>query len=340
MHKFVERFSSFLKDTPNQFLQSIRENLIKQLIDLGEVSGKIISCDSCPIEANVKENNLKTNVSSRFDKNKLPKGDSEAKLGSYVVFADKKKVQFFWGYRNHILNDAISELPLTEVTKPANYPEQYLIIPQLSYLKETFHLPIKAVIGDSAFDSSKIIEFIVKELKADPIIPKNPRASSNLKINFSSKNIPICIAGFEMVSRGKFYDKEQNRLRHQFICPIKASKKFAKNVGWFCPWNHPKFFSNKKGCTVNLRIDTDIRQNINYGSQTFKKLYKFRTSTERNFSRLLTILMQKPTVIGLNATANFCTIAHITILTIALAAVKMNHKDKMRFIKSFFTIDF
>lgn len=27
----IERFSSFLKDTPNQFLQSVRENLVKEL---------------------------------------------------------------------------------------------------------------------------------------------------------------------------------------------------------------------------------------------------------------------------------------------------------------------
>jgi transposase len=333
----IERFSSFLKDTPNQILQTVRETLVKELVKLSQISGRYISVDSCPIKANVKENNLKTTVANRFDKTRIPKGDPDARLSAYVIFPDKKKVQFFWGYRNFILNDAVTELPIAEVTEPANIYEQHLVIPQLKHVKKLFKLPMEAVLGDSAFDAYNIIEFIVKKLKAKPVISKNPRRSKNPDIKLSRKGIPTCVAGFEMVSRGKFYDKEQNRMRHKFVCPIKAGKKFARKLGWFCPWNHPKFFSNRYGCTTNLRIDVDtsIRQNIDYGSQTFKKLYNLRGSTERIFSRLLSILMQRPSVVGINATRNVCTIAHITVLVIALAAVKTGHKDKVRFVKSF-----
>lgn len=333
----IERFSSFLKDTQNQILQTVRENLVKELISVGQIHGRYIAFDSCPIKANVKENNLKTSVSNRFDKTKIPKGDPDARLGAYAVFQNKNKIQYFWGYRNHVLSDAITELPIAETTEPANLYEQHLIIPQLKYAKKDLKIPIEAVLGDSAFDSYKIIEFIVKELKAKPIIPRNPRRSKNPDIKLSRKGIPVCIAGFEMISQGKFYDKEQNRIRHKFICPIKARKKFAAKVGWFCPWNHPNFYNNRYGCITNLRIDVDtsIRQNIDYGSQTFKKLYNLRGSTERIFSRLLSILMQKPSVVGLNATRNLCTIAHITVLVIALAAVKTGHNNKVRFVKSF-----
>lgn len=333
----AERFSSFLKDTPNQTLQLIRETLVKNLISQNQIQGSYISMDSCPIKANVKENNLKTSVPERFNKTKIPKGDPDARLGAYIVFPSKKKVQFYWGYRNYVLTDALSELPLLEITEPANISEQKLTIPQLQYLKKVFKLPIQAVLGDSAFDSCDIIEFIVKKLKAKPVIPKNPRSSKNPDVKLSRKGIPTCIAGFEMVSRGKFYDKDQNRIRHKFICPIKATKKFARKIGWFCPWNHPKFFTNRYGCTTNLRIDVDtsIRENIDYGSQTFKKLYNLRGSSERIFSRLLSVLMQRPSVIGINATRNTCTIAHITVLVIALAAVKTGNQDKIRFVKSF-----
>jgi hypothetical protein len=291
----IERFSAFLKDTPNQILQSIRENLVRELISLNQIKGQFISADSCPIKTNVKENNLKTSVANRFDKTKFPKGDPEARLSVYVVFPDRKKVQYFWGYRNFILNDAISELPVAEITVPANVYEQHLIIPQLKYIKKLFNSPISAVLGDSAFDSYKIIEFIVKKLKAKPVIPKNQRRHLISDIRLSDKGVPICLAGFEMASRGKSYEKDRNRIRHKFVCPIKHSKKFARKVGWFCPWNHPKFFSNRYGCYTNLRIDVDtsIRQNIDYGSQSFKKLYNLRSSTERIFSRLLSILMQR-----------------------------------------------
>jgi hypothetical protein len=335
-----ERFSHFLKYTSGELFQHIKEKLIKELIRLGEIKAEYLSSDSCPVKSPVKENNLKTNVKDRFDKTRIPKTDKEARLGAYVVYPSNKKVQFFWGYRNHIVNDAVSELPLAEITKPANVHEATLLIAQLQYLKKAFKISPGAVIADSAFDSCAIIEHIVKKLKAKPVIAKNPRRGGNPDVKLSSKGTPVCQAGFEMISCGKFYDKDQNRIRHKFACPIKMSKKFARKVGWFCPWNHPKFFSNRYGCTTNLRVDVDtsIRQNIDYGSQIFKKLYNLRTSSERIFSRLLMFSMQRCSVKGLNATANLCSLAHISVLAVALAAVKSGGKHKLRFIKSFFAI--
>jgi hypothetical protein len=335
-----ERFSHFLKYTPNELFRHIKESLVKELLCLGEIKAEYLSTDSCPVKSPVKENNLKTNVKDRFDKNRIPKTDKDARLGAYVVYPSNKKVQFFWGYRNHVINDAVSELPLSEITKPANVHETTLLIPQLKYLKKSLKLSPQAVIADSGFDSASIIDYIAKELKAKPVIARNPRGAKNPKVKLSPKGIPICLAGFEMTSHGKYYDKEQNRMRHKFVCPIKASKKFARKVGWFCPWNHPKFFSNRYGCVTNIRLktDTSIRDNIDYGSQTFRKLYALRTSSERIFSRLLVFSMQRSSVKGLQATANLCSLAHISVLSVALAAAKSGNKRQLRFIKSFFTI--
>jgi len=329
-----ERFSSFLKDTPNQFFQNIREKLVLELIKLREIQGKYISTDSCPVKAPVRENNLKTNVANRFDKTRIPKTDPECRLGVYVVYPKERKVQFFWGYKNHILNDAVSELPVAEITTPANIHDSQLLVPQLKYFKGHFPLRIQAVIGDAGFDSSSIIEFIVKNLKAKPVIAKNPRVGSNPDIRLSSNGIPVCIAGLELISWGKFYDKKRGYVRHKFVCPLKARKKIARKVG-FCPWNHPNFFNNRFGCVVNLKEDADpsIRNSIDYGSQTFKKLYALRTSSERIFSRFLTFCMQDPSIRGLNANSNVCTIAHTTLLALALSAVRNGQSDKIRFIK-------
>jgi len=56
---------------------------------------------------------------------------------------------------------------------------------------------------------------------------------------------------------------------------------------------------------------------------------------ERGFSRLLALAMQNPTVVGLIATRNHCTIAHITMLLVALAAHREGFPDKIRYVKSF-----
>jgi len=84
--RFFPKDCSFLHDTPNQTLQIIRTHLVKQLALAGEISFKYLSTDSCPIQANVKENNLKTIARDRFDKTKIPKRDLDCRPGTIVTF--------------------------------------------------------------------------------------------------------------------------------------------------------------------------------------------------------------------------------------------------------------
>jgi len=64
----LQRFSDFLINTIHDDLEKIRINLVNELIKLNIISGDYLSIDSCPILANAKENNLKTNVKDRFNK--------------------------------------------------------------------------------------------------------------------------------------------------------------------------------------------------------------------------------------------------------------------------------
>jgi len=45
--------------------------------------------------------------------------------------------------------------------------------------------------------------------------------------------------------------------------------------------------------------------------------------------------MQPPTVSGLAAVKNHCTIAHMTVLLVALTAHRLGYEDKIRYVKSF-----
>ena len=330
----VERFSSYLKNADNKLLQKLRISLVEKLIELKVIKGKYLSADSCPIKANVKENNLKTNVRSRFIKERPPKNDPDCRIGIFPTFVfGKTKVEFYWGYRNHIVNDAQSELPIAETTTPANIKGTSVIIPQLEFVKDKLLLDPAAVMADSEYDSATILEYILKNLGARPRISKNPRRGAPSTTDLNPSGVPICIAGFDMLSRGIWWDKAQNRKRHKFVCPIKGSKKFAKDHP-YCPWFHPRFV-NGSGCYRYLRVDSDIRSSIDYGSRSFKRDFKKRSSSERVFSRLLSILMHKPPVIGITATANLCTISHITVLAVAYFSSFVKEPDKIRFVKSF-----
>jgi len=333
LYGLVERFSSFLRDTPNSLMQPIRINLVNQLIQIKTISGNFLSIDSAPVPVVVRENNLKTSMKNRFDKTKPPRRDPEARLGVIIHFKNpfQKEPQYFWGYRNHSITDCDSELPVWQLTKPANVQDTTLFIPLFKKLLEHFNFDIQAVMADAAYDSEDNLKFVIDNLQALPRIARNLRWEKLREIKLSSTGGRICIAGFEMIYWGKF--KDQGKIRKKFVCPITHSKKFAKQVPT-CPWNHPAF-QKGKGCTAYLRGDEDVRKEIDYGSNIFKEHYNKRTSSERVFSRLLSLCMQKPRVYGLNAISNHCTIAHITVLSIALAAAKLGQTDKVRFVKKF-----
>ena len=331
----LERFSEFLRNTDNNVLQKIRTQLVHELISRELINGDYLSIDSCPILAKVKENNLKTNVKDRFNKERNCKGDPDARLGIMVIFLkSKKEIRYFWGYRNHVIIDANEELPVWEITKPANVQDSVMFIPIFDLMQKQFHFTIRAVMADAIYDSASILNHIITTLKAKPRIAMNPRNTKyQPQRTFSKASNPFCEANLEMLARGTFYDKVQNRWRRKWVCPIHHSKKIFQNL-FVCPILHPKFFS-QKGCYAYIRVDDDIRKQIDYGSESFKKDFNMRTGSERVFSRLLSICMQNPPVIGLTATANYVTIAHITVLLVALTAAKSDSKDKIRFTKSF-----
>ncbi|MBC8458662.1 MAG: transposase [Deltaproteobacteria bacterium] len=331
----VERFSEFLRDKNNNALQKIRIQLVHELISMGLIRGNYLSIDSCPLPAKVKENNLKTNVKDRFNKERICKGDPDARLGIMVTFSkSKKEISYFWGYRNHVVIDAKEELPVWEIIKPANVQDSVMFIPLFDLIQKEFHFDTYAVMADGIYDSASILNYIIDTLKAKPRITRNPRNTKDPpERKFSKAGNPFCDAQLEMLARGTFYDKVQNRWRSKWVCPIHHSKKIAQKF-FVCPVFHPKFFT-QKGCYAYIRVDDDIRNQIDYGSESFKKDFSMRTGSERVFSRLLSICMQNPPVIGLKATANYVTIAHITVLLVALTAAKSNSRDKVRFIKSF-----
>jgi len=327
-----ERFSCFLRTTANRELQLIRLRLVRALRDEKVISGHIIALDSSVIEANVRENNLKTAVKDRFDKSRRLKGDPDARLSVKIHYPKpfQRKIEFFWGYRNHMINDTESELPVHEVTHPANHDEKKVAIPLLEEMASQLQFPVSHVVGDANYDTEVILKHIVSEMKARPVIPLNPR--SRQKDSFQlKKDTVLCPANLKMYRKGRM--KNQDRIYLQYSCPLYWGKKYQGQY-LLCPIGHPKFFK-QKGCNYLMRLSPSVRDVIDYGSLHFKKIYNQRSSVKRVFSRLLVLAMQKPTVVRLLATRNHCTIAHITVLLVALTAHRMGFTDKIRYVKSF-----
>jgi len=330
----VERFSSFLHDAKNYELKALHQKLVQALINSEVISGKSIAIDSCPIVVPLKENNLKTSMANRFDKTRKPAGDPDARLGVLIHYPTpfKKEVRYFWGYRNHVISDTATELPIWETTKPAHISEIKIAKSLIRETRNVFDLHIEVVTGDANYDAENLLKYIIKELNALAIIPHNPRNEQFKGYQLKGGKV-ICEAGLAMYRKGKMRPKNTGILYCQYTCPIFYDKQIRYQF-IMCPLFHPKFMKGK-GCNALIRLEPSIREEISYGTKNFKELYNKRTSVERIFSRLLSIAMQNPTVRGYHANRNHATIAHIAVLLVALTAHKTGQKDKIRFVKSF-----
>ncbi len=250
----IERSSEFLlrqrrirfcrNETPHPLLENIRVLLVQQALDEKIISGKHLVMDSCPIVVKVRENNFKTSVSkNRFDKTQIPKGDPDARLGLLIHFPQPSKTQirYFWGYRNHIVADAEEELPLWEITHPADVSEVHPAIPMLQKTKETFSLLIEIVSGDAYYDSEKILSFIIENLKAQAIIPRNLRTQQNTPYTLIRGNDVYCQADLPLHRKGKMTVKRTGITYLQYCCPIHFGKERQNYL--LCPASHPKFIN-------------------------------------------------------------------------------------------------
>ena len=127
---------------------------------------------------------------------------------------------------------------------------------------------------------------------------------------------------------GKF--SENGRTRQKYSCPFKRSK------GGCCPCNHKCWNNGKKnrGCTKYVTIPDDYRLSIDRSSIAFKSVYALRTEAERYNSRFKQAGCERVFVRSGNSVKNLNTIAHILLLSIAIAAVITNKDVSYRSVKT------
>lgn len=104
----------FIKNLPNDILKEIFKNQVNTLKDLGAISCKFTSFDWTPIKANTRQNNPKSFAKNKFQKTNQPKSDKDCRLGIHSASNEltEKNYEYYWGYKNFVLCDAISGLPI------------------------------------------------------------------------------------------------------------------------------------------------------------------------------------------------------------------------------------
>lgn len=124
--------------------------LVSKAKELGLTRGFILSIDSTQFEAYLK-------------------GDKEAKVG-YCAAKD----EFIFGYKAHIVTDAVSELPVAVVLTPANEHDSKQFFPLMKRIWKNFTYEVKKLLADAGYDASRIRQFL-REHQIEDVIDRNRR---------------------------------------------------------------------------------------------------------------------------------------------------------------------
>ena len=304
-----------LRQLNNGALKSIMANLVRKLYELGVVDASFVGLDSTPVMANTKQNNPKSFAKNKFSKENHPKSDPDCALGVHSApnQHNERRYEFYWGYKSHVLVDCISGLPLYELTTPGNIADSAVAAEILAAADQTISLKECAFLADKGYDAKSIYNTVKTVYEGEAFIPLNPRGTKDLKALPAGN--PVCAAGFAMHKDGKTTDN--NRTRQKYCCPFRQSKTGE------CPCNHKNWNNGKKnrGCTKYKTVPDDYRLSIDRSCLYFKRTYALRTECERYNSRFKSTGQERLWVRSGASAANLNTLAHISALAVALAAV-------------------
>ena len=321
-------FDRFIRRLDHRVLQEIMGKQVQKLYELGILDASFIGLDSTPVAASTAQNNPKSFLKNKFSKDNQPRNDPDCALGVHTASNqhNEKNFEFYWGYKNHVLVDCISGLPIWELTTPANVPDSAVTERILAEANQLIPVSECTFIADKAYDVKAIYNLVRDVYQGDAVIPLNPRNTRNPKKLPSGH--PICDAGLAMNKDGK--TTENGRTRQKFCCPFRQSKSSS------CPCNHKNWNNGKKnrGCTKYVTVPNDYRLSIDRDCLSFKRTYALRSECERYNSRFKASGQERLWVHNGNSAANLNTIAHIAALTIALAAVAAKRKSSYRSLKS------
>lgn len=319
-------FQRFIKNFDNTILKTIMKAQVKKLIDMNTISNEIVSIDSTPILANTKFNNPKCFSKKKFCKENHPKSDPDCQLGIHTANNEDtdKNYTFYWGYKNLVMCDAKSGLPIYEVTLTGEKADVSNLVEFLDEVDNWFSLRNAKILADKGFDSKGNYNHIKNALHAHAFIAKNKRNSKVISDRLPCGN-PLCEAGLAMHKDGRQYLKDSIKIK--YCCPFKTSKDDSK-----CPCNHPKFNNGCKnrGCIRYESIGIDYRASVDETSAYFKKYYSYRTESERYNSRFKNLNLENASVRNMQSVSNLNTFGHICLLTVAIAAILDNKNESIR----------
>ncbi len=237
----------------------------------------------------------------------------------------KERDLYYWfGYKLHLLVDAVHELPVSFVVTPANEADttQMKVLLAKAEVNKPETKP-QAVIADKGYDSKENCRLVCEDYHAAPIIPIIEKPGTAMPDICNAKGTPTCCCGLEMV----YWGRDGNYLKYR--CPQAVGK--AKCLSRFpCT-------ASRYGYVLKLSIAEDPRRHCPVPRETKKwaRLYRLRTSVERVNSRVKGLLgLGRITLRGI---AKITVRSALSLLVMLAAAVGMAERHRLKQMRTLVT---
>jgi transposase len=248
------------------------------------------------------------------------KAEGEKKKG------EKKEpdVYYWFGYKLHLVIDALYELPLAFILTPANEADTTYLKPLLQKAEaDQEKTRPEMIITDKGYDSRENNTYVYKECGATPIIPIPEWKEGQLPDICNAQGTPLCSCGLAMV----YWGRDGNYLKYR--CPH-ALGKAACESRFRCS-------SSSYGYVLKLPIAEDVRRHppVPRESKKWERLYKMRTAVERVNSRVKELLgLGEITLRGIKKVT---VRSALSLLIMLAAAVSLAKEHKYQEIRSLVT---
>ena len=281
--------------------------------------GTTVAVDVKHIYGWVQENNPKAYVRHRHDPDRVPRGDPDARLGvkrsTNQEHADGRTTmhkEYVWGYGTGVATATdpwYGDVVLAEWTQPFNEHDVTYFHPLHRQATATLGRPPINVAADAAFDAWHVYGACA-DTGGIAAIPLNHRGHTPLARDAGGR--PLCARGLPMVPRYQFTHEDGYRVQ-RYGCPLR----FPVPTDQTCDDPH---FRTGDGCVhgINLEPGGLLRATLDRHSDTYKAVYRQRTSAERINSQATALGIERPRVRNAHSVARLNSLTYLVINARAL----------------------
>ena len=240
-----------------------------------------------------------------------------------------KKMEYFFGYKSHLICDSIVGIPLAQVFLPANEPDTSQLPDVLNKALDAYPWLKKTtthMTADKGYDARSNFAFLIEKNIEPVILSRRPTAADSLYNGiFNKDGLPMCDDG---VTPMEYVGSEGNR--HMFRCPATgcAMKSRTSGAMRFCDttalwiestpdnaralgWKTPKASAEWK----SLYAERPIIERL-FGSMKTSRIlnqHQYRTGKKVETHVNLAILCYLGTMLGRAKSGEFEKIRHMRV---------------------------